>query len=238
MQIRKVECFLEVSGKVLQREFWFMAVSSLNSLGKKAFVRIRRRYAQANGMDFDVGGACRISIALDAGQKTPIFEGCISNLTETEGYYCLEAKYSALDNEEANETYRGISYKEAFAKLSDACIFEGEDFSPEQIIFEGKKNRSFFRLVQELSHFAGKPYYYWLSRENRPVVSDRLEASSAYDVGGILYEIGTDSLILIPVPLMEIGDRIILREKEYRVKSLIFDTTDRAVMICGVQRVG
>lgn len=238
MQIRKVESFLEAGGKILQREFCFMAVSSLNSLSKKAFVRIRRPYALANGMVFNVGDPCKISIALDAGKKTPIFEGSIDNLIEAGNYYCLEAKYSALGNEEANETYRGISYKEAFMKLSDTCIFEAEDFSPEQIIFEGKKSRSFFRLVQELSRFAGKPYYYWLSRDNRPVVKDRLEASAAYDVGQILYEIGTDSLILIPVPRMEIGDRISLGENEYRVKSLIFDTTGRAVMICGVQRVG
>lgn len=232
MTVQKIESFLTIAGRNIDRNFGFIAVNALNSAMKTASLRIRRNYFLANKIETKPGDACHLSLSVNNGAKILIFSGKIKSMITTARDMVIEASYNAFNSEEINETYKDTSYKDVLTKLAPNLQYQTENFTPEQIVLQGSKEENFRRVAQSLSNALRRPLYYSLTRENSLILSDNIVKNKAkiYAVDDMLLAAERNKLSIFPIPELEIGDKVKLRDKEYIVKSVTFDFSAKAVM--------
>lgn len=71
-----------------------------------------------------------------------------------------------------------------------------------------------------------------MTRENSLILSDNILKNKAktYAVDDMLLAAERNKLNIFPIPELEIGDKVKLRDKEYIVKAVTFDFSVKAVM--------
>lgn len=233
MEVSKIETFLTVAGRNLDRNFSFRITNGPNSVQKAASVSIKRAYQEANDIRVSAGDKLYLSMAVNGGDKVLLFAGIVSSVGETSAYYTIEAVFDALKADTINETYRGISYKEGFAKLADKLEYRAEDASPEQIVLQGAPADSFKRLINSLSKALKKPVYYYLKRDNTLVITMEIGSShggAEYAIDNMLFTVGGEKVTMFPIPELEIGDTLRWGGQKKTVRGLVWDTTGRAEM--------
>lgn len=232
MTVQKIESFLTIAGRNIDRNFGFIAVNALNSAAKTASLKVRRNYFLANKIETKPGDACHLSLSVNNGAKILIFSGNIKSMITTARDMVIEAAYSAFDGSEINETYKDTSYKDVLTKLAPNLQYQTENVTPEQIVLQGSKEENFRRAVQSLSKALRRPLYYSLTRENSLILSDNILKNKAktYTVDDMLLAAERSKLNIFPIPELEIGDKVKLRDKEYIVKAVTFDFSAQALM--------
>lgn len=232
MTVQKIESFLTIAGRNIDRNFSFIVVNSLNSTAKTASLKVRRNYFLANKIETKSGDACYLSLSVNNGAKILIFSGKIKGMITTARDMVIETSYHAFNPEEINETYKDTSYKDVLMKLTDRLDYQTENVTPEQIVLKGGREENFRRAVQSLSNALQKPLYYSLTRENSLILSDNILKNKAktYAVDDMLLAAERNKLNIFPIPELEIGDKVKLRDKEYIVKAVTFDFSAKALM--------
>ncbi|WP_143280477.1 hypothetical protein [Brevinema andersonii] len=97
MTVWKVESFLTIAGRNIDRNFSFIAVNALNSAAKTASLRIRRNYFLANKIETKPGDTCHLSLSVNNGAKILIFSGKIKSMITTARDIVIEASYHAFN---------------------------------------------------------------------------------------------------------------------------------------------
>lgn len=208
MTVQKIESFLTIAGRNIDRNFGFIAVNALNSAAKTASLKVRRNYFLAHKIETKPGDACHLSLSVNNGTKILIFSGNVKSMITTARDIVIEASYYAFNPEEVNETYKDTSYKDVLTKLTDRLDYQTENFTPEQIVLQGSKEENFRRVVQSLSNALRRPLYYSLTRENSLILSDNILKNKAktYAVDDMLLAAERNKLNIFPIPELEIGD--------------------------------
>lgn len=232
MTVQKIESFLTIAGRNIDRNFGFIAVNALNSAAKTTSLKVRRNYFLANKIETKPGDACYLSLSVNNGAKVLIFSGKIKGMITTARDIVIEASYHAFNPEEVNETYKDTSYKDVLTKLTDRLDYQTENVTPEQIVLQGSKEENFRRAAQSLSKALRRPLYYSLTRENSLILSGNILKNKAktYTVDDMLLAAERNKLSIFPIPELEIGDKVKLRDKEYIVKAVTFDFSAKAAM--------
>lgn len=148
MTVQKVESFLTIAGRNIDRNFGFIAVNALNSTAKTASLKVRRNYFLANKIETKPGDACHLSLSVNNGAKILIFSGNIKSMITTARDMVIEAAYSAFDGSEINETYKDTPYQDVLTKLTDRLDYQTYSVTPEQIVLKGSREENFRRVVQ------------------------------------------------------------------------------------------
>ena len=232
MTVQKIESFLTIAGRNIDRNFSFIVVNALNSAAKTASIKIKRNYFLANKIETKPGDACYLSLSVNNGAKILIFSGKIKNTITTARDIVIEASYHAFNPEEINETYKDTSYKDVLTKLAPNLQYQTENVTPEQIVLKGRREENFRRVVQSLSNALRRPLYYSLTRENSLILSGNILKNKAktHTIDDMLLATERNKLNIFPIPELEIGDIVKLRDKEYIVKAVTFDFSAKAAM--------
>lgn len=232
MTVQKVESFLTIAGRNIDRNFHFIVINAWNSAAKTASIKIKRNYFLANKIETKPGDACHLSLSVNNGVKILIFSGKIKGMITTAREIVIEASYHAFNPEAVNETYKDTSYKDVLTKLTGRLEYRTENITPEQIVLQGSKEENFRRVVQSLSKALRRPLYYFLTRENSLILSCNIVKNKAkkHIIDDMLLAAENYKLNIFPIPELEIGDTVKLRDKEYTVKAVAFDFSAKALM--------
>lgn len=229
MGVSKIETFLTVGNRHLDRNFSFVVVNSINSTVKTASVSIKKDYLRANEIIIKTGDKLYLSASVDGKKKVLIFSGAVKSVGETTAYIDAVAEENSLRLEPLNETYRNIFYKEAFDKLTNKLDYKAEDVSPGQIVLKGRPLDSFKRLIESLSKAIRKTVYYYLKRDGSLVISTNINSEKLYKIDDILLSSSAETASIFMSPELEIGNTVELRGEKKTVRSIVWDSTKQAM---------
>ncbi|WP_143280442.1 hypothetical protein [Brevinema andersonii] len=178
------------------------------------------------------GDICRITVSVNNKKKVLIFSGSIETVMTTSRDIIIEASYHLFDDKDMNETFKDTSYQDVFLRLTDKLEYRTEDFTPRQIVLKGNKEDNARRLLQSCSHALRRPLYCYLNAQNRLIITDNMGKHKAniFIIDNVLVSVGRVQFVIFPIPEIEIGDRVRLKGKEYRVKAITYDFTMKAFM--------
>lgn len=233
----KVESFCTIGGRNLDRNFTFKVSSSLNIIEKICELKIQKNYYLASEMNVSVEDPCFISVAINGGDKVLIFKGTVDSVTSSAQYFKISASTKIFEDSELNETFKDSSFKQGFQKLSKDIIFEAEDVTIPQIILQGSRKRSFARLFESVSNALKMPFYSHFNEDQKLVISHKLPRKNAQkiDITNALVSSSSHGFTAFAIPILQIGDIIIVRDVEYTIKGITFDFTTQSIVRVEVQ---
>ncbi len=227
-EIKQTSAYLTINNKHLDRNFRFKIIRSSHSLQKTASVYIKRNYFLANRIEVNIGDKIFISLQNNKEDKVLIFSGMVRSASTTAHEIHLEACFKCIKDEVFEETYKDTNLEKVLKELVSDMDYQAEDKSREQIVVQGKKELSLYRLLQNK--------YFYLNLKDKLVVLDEPKIGSNFIVDECLYFAKADCIAIFPIPQLEINDTVEYQGNKYLVDSIVYHYLSRSQMILGVTK--
>ena len=230
MKILNTHAFLTINNKNLDRNFTFKIIQAGKSLSKIARITIKKDFYYANKIELKKDDKVFVSIANNKEDKVLIFNGIVQNITNNHHELQIEAIFHAVENTVFNETYKDTNLEKVLKNIIPKFNYQAKDFEQEQIIVQGIKRDTAFRLLNK------RELFYYIDKDNVLSIREepKNENTKEYSIDNCLYFTKDNSIAIFPIPQLNIGDIVILKEKKFIVHSIVYHYLSRSQMILGV----
>lgn len=210
---------VEINGKILERNFTFEVLKSLNSTFDIAVISLNRDYIDANDIEIKPKDAVKISTAIEKDTSQVVFEGEVISVIQTKTEYRLTARNNLIMEEIIIETLEDVNISDAFKKICDTD-FSATDVELKKIILCDRKKKEIDNLVKTLIKLNDKAHYYYYL-DDKIVITDSLTGTS-YKIDDNIYKLRERSFEIFPIPELKINDSLTYKDVTYKLSNIIY----------------
>ncbi|MGL5253801.1 MAG: hypothetical protein ACRC9L_02085 [Brevinema sp.] len=208
MKLARIDSFLVIGKKKVNRYFSYLVSNTLNSTVKTAWITIEKAFWLENSLQPSIGDPVSIGIVSNSEDENIIFQGFLKKFGEEGACLMIEATFQALNLDVDDETLLGLSYKDAFSRLCSNVEFQTENFFPQQIIIQKPSTITFPRLISSLSCATQKNVHHYLRPNNSLIITSSLGEGADYSIDDMLLSYNFNEISSFPIPQISIGDTV------------------------------
>ena len=216
----------------LSSNFNFTVKRDINNHIVTTEIVLNNQYATRVGLKPKIGDSCFISIQNNDGEKILIFSGSITNISTVSDKLILTSFYNCVESELYKETFLEADTKKILESFIPKIQFEAKNQTHPRIILEHSKPENLRKIlnIHRMNYF--------INLKNQVVIIDKFLRKNAqqFDISNCTKETNTSSIVIFPIPELEIGDIVVLFDEKYYVTGITYKYTSSVKMVLGVKK--
>ncbi len=234
--IKSCFSFLTINGSPktvhLSSNFSFTVKRDVNNTSITAEIILNNQYATKIGLKPEIEDLCIISIQNDKREKIEIFSGKISTIDLATNRMTISAFYNCVEPKVYKETFNDADTKKILESFVPKIQFEAKNLQHPRIILKDTKTENLRKMldIHKMNYF--------INLKNQVVIMDEFlrKGAQQFDVSNCTRGTTSSSIVIFPIPELDIGDIVVLFDEKYYVTDITYSYASSVRMILGVKK--